>query len=117
MKRTLAGINPQVKQYRNAFKAVESTLISERTCEFASRKEMVTRNKPTPKRVVYLWGAGATHAEAQYLGAPVSLLMGGTNGFGGVIASRTLQRMGDGIFTSFDSDQGLDIESDQLICR
>ena len=71
---------------------------------------MVTRNKPTPKRVVYLWGAGATHAEAQYLGAPVSLLMGGINGFGGVIASRTLQRMGDGIFTSFDSDQGLDIE-------
>ena len=27
VKRTLAGINPQVKQYRNAFKAVESALI------------------------------------------------------------------------------------------
>jgi hypothetical protein len=36
---------------------------------------MARREGPTPKRVVYLWGAGATHAEAQRLGSRVSLLM------------------------------------------
>ena len=32
---------------------------------------MAAQSIPSPKRVVYLWGAGATHAEAQYLGANI----------------------------------------------
>jgi len=36
----------------------------------------------TLRRLCYLWGAGATQAEAQHLGAKVSLLMRDTKPFG-----------------------------------
>lgn len=71
---------------------------------------MAARSKPRPKRVVYLWGAGATHAEAQYLGANISLLMGDTNDFGEGIAARILKRTGRQPASAFGSDQGVDIE-------
>ena len=71
---------------------------------------MAARSKPSPKRVVYLWGAGATHAEAQHLGASISLLMPDRDEFGDGIATRILRRVKDDISTSFDSGQGVDIE-------
>ncbi len=72
---------------------------------------MAARSKPRPKRIVYLWGAGATHAEAQYLGANISLLMADRPDFGEEgIATRILRRVKDKISTSFDSGQGVDIE-------
>ena len=72
---------------------------------------MAARSKPSPKRVVYLWGAGATHAEAQYLGASISLLMADRAEFGEEgIATRILRRVRDNISTSFVSGQGVDIE-------
>ena len=71
---------------------------------------MAARSKPRPKRVVYLWGAGATQAEAQHLGATISLLMPDTDAFGDGIATRILRRVKDNISTSFDSGQGVDIE-------
>ena len=52
---------------------------------------MTTNEKPSPKRVIYLWGAGATHAEAQHLGASVSLLMRDNKHFGEGIATRILK--------------------------
>ena len=70
----------------------------------------MARSKPSPKRVVYLWGAGATHAEAQHLGASISLLMADRDEFGDGIATRILRRVKDNISTSFDSGQGVDIE-------
>ena len=48
---------------------------------------MARRAKPSPKKIVYLWGAGATQAEAQYLGATISLLMGDNDEFGEGILS------------------------------
>lgn len=71
---------------------------------------MTTQSKPRPKKIVYLWGAGATQAEAQYLGTTISLLMGDTSEFGDGIASRVLRRVGDSLSTSFDSGQAVDIE-------
>ena len=71
---------------------------------------MAARTKPSPKRVVYLWGAGATHAEAQHLGASISLLMGNIDEFGDGIATRILRRVKDDNSTSFHSGQGVDIE-------
>ncbi len=64
----------------------------------------------SPKRVVYLWGAGATQAEAQELGATTSLLMRDTDDFGDGLATRILGRMGSTVQSSFGSDQGVDIE-------
>ncbi len=71
---------------------------------------MPTRTKPSPKRVVYLWGAGATQAEAQYLGAAISLLMRDNKQFGEGIASRILRRMGDDLSSSFYPGHDVDIE-------
>src|ERR1043166_217315 len=71
---------------------------------------MARRRKPNPKQVVYLWGAGATHAEAQRLGAAVSLLMRDTEGFGEGITTRILKRTGPEATSSFSGGQGVDIE-------
>ena len=78
---------------------------------------MPTRTKPSPKRVVYLWGAGATHAEAQFLGASNSLLMADYDHFGKGITSRILKRAGRRTTAAYGGDyfgrQTVDIE--QLI--
>ena len=71
---------------------------------------MPTRTNPGPKRVVYMWGAGATYAEAKHLGAATSILMSDTEDYGEGITSRILGRMGSNVISSYGSDQGVDIE-------
>lgn len=71
---------------------------------------MATREKPRPKQVVYLWGAGATQAEAQRLGANISLLMRNTDAFGEGITTRILQRAGSKTTSAFGGGEGVDIE-------
>lgn len=71
---------------------------------------MPTRTKPSPKRIVYLWGAGATHAEAHRLGAAVSLLMRDTDDFGEGITTRILKRTSKRVRSAFGIGQGVDIE-------
>lgn len=61
-----------------------------------SQQKMVSRRrdkeKRSTKRVVYLWGAGATHSEAQYLGAAVNLLMRDSEKSGEGVTTRILRR-------------------------
>ena len=71
---------------------------------------MAARSKPRTKRVVYLWGAGATQAEAQHLGATISLIMRDTRAFGEGITTRILNRTGRRPTRDFGSQQGVDIE-------
>ncbi|SRR5258706_614862 len=71
---------------------------------------MATKKKPSPKQVVYLWGAGATQAEAQRLGAVISLLMQDTEHFGEGITTRILRRTGRRAIASFGEGRGVDIE-------
>lgn len=70
---------------------------------------MATRKKERPKKIVYLWGAGATHAEAQHLGATVNLLMGDTD-FSEGIAARILKRTGRRPASAFGAAHSVDIE-------
>jgi len=64
----------------------------------------------SPKKVVYLWGAGATQAEIDYLGGrSVNLLMRDTDQLEGV-ATRILKRLPMKWQASFLVDQGMDIE-------
>jgi hypothetical protein len=47
-----------------------------------------------PKKVVYLWGAGGTQAEVNYLGAhTVNLLMRDSEHLGEGVATRILKRL------------------------
>ena len=71
---------------------------------------MPTEARAIPKRVVYLWGAGATQAEAQGLGAPISLLMRDNDRLGEGITTRILKRMGEDHYSSFGSGNSIDIE-------
>ncbi|WP_422017133.1 hypothetical protein [Reyranella sp.] len=71
---------------------------------------MAEKKKLGPKRVVYLWGAGATQAEAHRLGAPISLLMRDTEQFETGVATRILNRLGSRVASSYGSDDGVDIE-------
>ena len=70
---------------------------------------MARRPKISPKKIVYLWGAGATQAEAQRLGASISLLMG-DSGYGEGIATRTLRRTGRRAISAFGGGESVDIE-------
>jgi hypothetical protein len=72
----------------------------------------MAKTKPSgPKRVVYLWGAGATQAEVDYLGAhTVNLLMRDSEKRGEGVATRILKRLPTGWRKSFLADQGTDIE-------
>ena len=65
--------------------------------------------KLQPKRVVYLWGAGATHAEAQHVGAPVNLLMRDDDDYGPGLTARILKRAGKS-YIAFRGSSGSDIE-------
>ncbi|HVB55081.1 MAG TPA: hypothetical protein VNE63_01440 [Candidatus Acidoferrales bacterium] len=63
-----------------------------------------------PKRVVYLWGAGATQAEASYLGAlRINLLMLDNEELGEGVATRILTRL-PAWRNAFGADRGTDIE-------
>lgn len=63
-----------------------------------------------PKNVVYLWGAGATHAEAQRLGSALSLLMRDDPVLGEGITSRILARTGKRAVSAYGAGEGVDIE-------
>jgi hypothetical protein len=64
-----------------------------------------------PKRVAYLWGAGATQAEISYLGAhSVNLLMQDHADLGEGVATRILARLSDRWRSSFSAENGMDIE-------
>src|ERR1700681_3125160 len=69
----------------------------------------------TPKRVVYLWGAGATHAEAQRLGGTISLLMRDSEIAGEGITTRILRRMGREIVSSFSGEEAGNVDIEKLI--
>src|SRR5262245_59605144 len=59
-----------------------------------------------PKRVIYLWGAGATQEEIDYVGArPINLLMRDSRrGEGG--STRIIKRLSRRWRNSFTTDQG-----------
>lgn len=64
-----------------------------------------------PKKIVYLWGAGATQAEALFLGArPVNLLMRDSEQLGEGVATRILKELPKKWRPSFSADKGTDIE-------
>src|SRR5262245_43104334 len=72
---------------------------------------MAKRKSPGPKRVVYLWGAGATQAEVDYLGArTINLLMRDHAKRGEGVALRILKKLPGRWRKSFLVDQGTDIE-------
>jgi hypothetical protein len=70
------------------------------------------RQRPAKaKEVVYLWGAGATQAEIDYVGArKVNLLMRDSEQLGDGVATRILQQIPKRWRSSFQVDQGMDIE-------
>jgi hypothetical protein len=71
----------------------------------------VATKRIVPKRIVYLWGAGATQGEAQNLGSKISLLMSESQ-FGEGIATRILRRAGKRVSAAYgaSASQALDIE-------
>jgi hypothetical protein len=63
------------------------------------------------REVVYLWGAGATQAEIDYVGArKINLLMGDSEQLGVGVATRILKRLPKRWRRSFLVDDGMDIE-------
>ena len=63
------------------------------------------------KKIVYLWGAGGTQAEVNYLGAhTVSLLMRDSEQLGEGVATRILKRLPKRWQSAFLVDRGTDIE-------
>lgn len=67
-----------------------------------------------PKRVVYLWGAGATHAEGQRLGSTISLLMRDSASQEG-ISTRILRRTGKRVLSSFSGEVVGNVDIEKLI--
>jgi len=64
-----------------------------------------------PERVAYLWGAGATQAEVNNVGAAIlNLLMRDRENLGLGIASRILEKLPDKWKSAFTTDKGLDVE-------
>jgi hypothetical protein len=76
---------------------------------------MPVSTKLNPKRVVYLWGAGATHAEAQRLGSTVSLLMRDSSHSGEGITTRILRRTGKKVVSSFSGEEAGNVDIEKLI--
>lgn len=69
------------------------------------------RKKEQPKQVVYLFGAGATQAEVDYLGArPVNLLMRDNDKYGEGVSTRILKQIGREGRPFSGEDRGIDIE-------
>jgi len=67
--------------------------------------------KTAPKRVAYLWGAGATQAEISYLGARrINLLMRDSEELGEGVATRIVGRLQARWRNAFGADRGTDIE-------
>lgn len=66
--------------------------------------------KSSATRVVYLWGAGATQAEAQRLGSPVNLMMRDSDSGGLGLTSRILHRGGDEVSFASPPPNKVDVE-------
>src|SRR5437763_65869 len=65
----------------------------------------------SPKRIVYMWGAGATQAEISYLGAhTVNLSMRDSEDLGEGVATRILKQLPKRWRSSFAVEGGTDIE-------
>jgi hypothetical protein len=75
---------------------------------------MARRRRRQPKRIVYLWGAGATHAEAQRLGSTVSLLMRDSPTQEG-ITTRILRRTGKRALASYGGESAGNVDIEKLI--
>lgn len=72
---------------------------------------MPRQYKQGPKQVVYLFGAGATQAEADYLGARrVNLLMRDSDKLGEGVSTRILNQIGPLGKPYLSEDRGVDIE-------
>lgn len=72
---------------------------------------MARRKKEEPKQVVYLFGAGATQAEVDYLGAqPINLLMRDHDRLGEGVSTRILRQIGGRAIPFLGEDRGVDIE-------
>jgi hypothetical protein len=76
----------------------------------STKRPRNAKRGPEPKKVVYLFGAGATQAEVSYEGpGNVSVLMGNIDDFGLGISTGVLERLGpEG--DAFKADKGVDIE-------
>lgn len=69
----------------------------------------MVESKSSATRVVYLWGAGATQAEAQRIGGTVNLMMrDGDNSLG--LTSRILKRGGDDVSYASPPPNKVDVE-------
>lgn len=74
-------------------------------------KRRAPERPPAPKRIVYLWGAGATQAEISYSGSKlINLLMRDTEALGIGVASRILRGLSEPAYSQFQTDTGTDIE-------
>jgi hypothetical protein len=62
-----------------------------------------------PKQIIYLFGAGATHAEADFQGADINLLMNNSKLFGDGVSTRILNAIGATAEFS-TGDHNVDIE-------
>lgn len=72
---------------------------------------MAKRNRQRPKQIVYLFGAGATQAEVDYLGARrVNLLMRDNEHLGEGVSTRVLKKIGRPGKQFSGEDQSIDIE-------
>ena len=72
---------------------------------------MARRSRRGPKQVVYLFGAGATQAEVDYLGARrVNLLMRDSDKLGEGVSTRILTQIGPPGKPYLTEDRGVDIE-------
>lgn len=70
---------------------------------------VVTPESEVPaKRIVYLFGAGATHAEADFHGSNINLLMNWHKLFGDGVSKRVLTAIGATEFTSGDYDADIE---------
>lgn len=76
----------------------------------SSKRTRTAKPSPEPKKVVYLFGAGATQAEVSYEGpGNVSVLMADIPDFAEGISTGVLRRLGPK-GDEFKSNEGLDIE-------
>lgn len=62
------------------------------------------------KRIVYLWGAGASQAEVSYVGDPVNLLMRDSDRFGEGISTRIIAKLPEPWRSRFTTNKGTDVE-------
>src|SRR5437870_5051777 len=75
-----------------------------------ARSDLPDPNGESSAKVVYLIGAGATQAEADYQGITINLLMRDRKGLGEGISTRILKQIGPEAQTFYNPDCDVDIE-------